>query len=257
MKIDFSKYQGTGNDFIMIDLRVISMSEEESVIRRLCHRKWGIGADGLILIKEDAESDFYMKYYNADGRESSMCGNGGRCAVAFSKHLGIIANETRFRAMDGMHNAIIQGDMVSLQMIDVLAVEDHATHVFLNTGSPHHVVFVPSVDGLDVFNQGKRIRWGAPYFEEGVNVNFVEIARDVLKIHTYERGVEDETLSCGTGTVAAAIAAYHTGKVTLDRVDVSTLGGILTVSFTEDSKTYKKIRLNGPAQWVFDGCIEI
>ncbi|XOD66936.1 MAG: diaminopimelate epimerase [Flavobacteriales bacterium Tduv] len=257
MKISFSKYQGTGNDFIMIDTRTMSMLEEQSVIARLCHRKWGVGADGLIFIKRDAEIDFYMKYYNADGRESSMCGNGGRCAVAFSKRLGIISDKTCFRAMDGMHTALIKGDIISLQMRDVLVVEHHPTHVFLNTGSPHHVVFVPSVDDLDVFNKGRRIRHGAPYFEEGVNVNFVERVGGVLKIRTYERGVEDETLSCGTGTVAAAIAAYHTGKVTVDRINLNTSGGLLSVSFKEDSNIYKEIRLKGPAQWVFDGCIDI
>ncbi|XOD68765.1 MAG: diaminopimelate epimerase [Flavobacteriales bacterium AspAUS03] len=257
MKISFSKYEGTGNDFILLDARMSTMIEAELVIEKLCQRRWGIGADGFILIKDDAECDFYMKYYNADGRESSMCGNGGRCAVAFSKRLGMIIDRVNFKAIDGNHTALIQGDTVSLQMIDVSTIEHHPTHVFLNTGSPHHVVFVPRIDKVDVYEEGKKIRFGKPYFEVGSNVNFVQMAADSLKIRTYERGVENETLSCGTGVVAAAIAAHHIRKISVGTVRIETLGGILTVRFTKTAKTYETVWLEGPARFVFEGCIEI
>ncbi|XCI75811.1 MAG: diaminopimelate epimerase [Flavobacteriales bacterium] len=257
MKISFSKYEGTGNDFILLDARTSTLTEPELVIAKLCHRQWGIGADGLILIKEDAKYDFYMKYYNTDGKESSMCGNGGRCAVAFSKRLGIIIDMVNFRAIDGNHTALIKGDTVTLQMINVSTVKHHPTYVFLNTGSPHHVIFVPRVDEVDVYEEGKKIRFGKPYFEVGTNVNFVEVAVDALKVRTYERGVENETLSCGTGVVAAAIAAHHIGKISVSMIRVETLGGILTVRFTKNAKVYETVWLEGPARFVFEGCIEI
>lgn len=259
MQVDFCKYQGTGNDFIMIDARVIAFPEKTSLVSQLCHRRFGIGADGLILIKKDANSDFFMKYFNADGAEGSMCGNGARCAVAFSKKLGIISqNDTCFNAMDGEHHASINDDQVSLKMKDVLTIESHPEHVFVNTGSPHHIIFTENIDQIDVAREGGAIRYGAPYFDEGVNVNFVKLLdKDSLRVRTYERGVEDETLSCGTGVTAAALAAYHLGQVKTNKVKIHSRGGQLLVNFRENQGVFKEIWLHGGASYVFRGEINI
>src|SRR5690606_42095132 len=175
------------------------------------------GADGLILLENDPNSDFQMVYFNSDGQASTMCGNGGRCIVRFAADLGIIQNETKFHAIDGFHEAQIENGIIHLKMSNVASVEKFSTHFFLNTGSPHHVEFVQEVEDVDVSNYGRCIRYGAPYFNEGTNVNFVEVlSGNALKIRTYERGVEDETLACGTGVTAAAIAAYEAGKVNSD-----------------------------------------
>ena len=217
MTLHFYKYQGTGNDFVMLDNRTGTFPKEDTtLVNKLCDRRFGIGADGLILLEKSDTVDFTMVYYNADGNESSMCGNGGRCLVAFAKQLKVIKHKATFTAIDGLHHATIKDGVVSLQMIDVTRIESYKSHTFLNTGSPHHIEFVANVDAIDIQKSGKEIRYGAPYYDEGTNVNFVEVIdSSTLKVRTYERGVEDETLSCGTGVTAAAIAAYFEGKTTL------------------------------------------
>ncbi|WGH26934.1 MAG: diaminopimelate epimerase [Candidatus Bostrichicola ureolyticus] len=258
MKLKFFKYQGTGNDFILIDARKLKF--EINNIKQLCHRKLGIGADGLILIKNDEKSQFYMKYYNSDGKESTMCGNGGRCAVAFSKYLGIINNKTYFRAADGNHIAFINANnTISLKMKNVNSLKINSNYsVFLNTGSPHHIVFVKKVNKLNVYSLGKEIRFKKPYIKNGVNVNFVEIIeKNYLKIRTYERGVENETLSCGTGAVASAIAAFELGKINNNKILIHTLGGKLYVKFQKFNSIYKKIWLEGPSKFIYYGFINI
>ncbi len=252
----FYKYQGTGNDFVMIDNRDNSFPKNDiSLISHLCDRRFGIGADGLILLENDAETDFRMVYYNSDGNESSMCGNGGRCIVAFAKQLGIIENQTTFIATDGLHFATIEGDMVSLQMKDVDEVKISDHYVFLDTGSPHHVEFVEDLDNWDVKTQGAKIRYGELYGQKGSNVNFVkQLSENVFRIRTYERGVEDETLSCGTGATATAIAMHALGKTFSENITIQVEGGDLTISFKNDSG-YKDVYLKGKAEFVFEGKI--
>lgn len=254
----FYKYQGTGNDFVMIDNRDNSFPKNDvSHIAHLCDRRFGIGADGLILLENDDQTDFRMVYYNSDGNESSMCGNGGRCIVAFAKMLGIIENQTTFIATDGLHFATIEGDVVSLQMKDVEEIKVSDNYVFLDTGSPHHVEFVEDLSHFDVKTQGAKIRYGELYGEKGSNVNFVkQIDEKTFAIRTYERGVEDETLSCGTGATAVAIAMFELGKTTSKEVEIQVQGGELTVSFNK-TNTYNSVFLKGSAQFVFDGDFRI
>lgn len=255
MKIHFTKYQGTGNDFIMIDNRAATFNKENTeLIALLCDRRFGIGADGLILLENDKNADFRMVYFNSDGRESSMCGNGGRCLVAFAKSLGIVGTNTRFTAVDGEHEARISGDEVSLKMIDVPAVRIEPDFVFINTGSPHHVAIVNGLEGMDVKSEGAKIRYSNLYGTEGSNVNFaVPVSESHFAVRTYERGVEDETLSCGTGVTAVALAMHALGKTHRQEVQLHTPGGTLSVRFQTKGAGYSDIWLTGPAQAVFYG----
>ncbi len=254
MEIEFYKYQGIGNDFIMIDNRSKSFEKSPDLIARLCDRHFGIGADGLILLEDDGFLDFRMIYYNSDGNESTMCGNGGRCIVAFAHHLGLFEKETRFNAIDGIHYATIDGDMVSLQMVNVYMINVCNTNCcFLNTGSPHHIEMVNDIANYDVFIQGRRIR-NDVYGEEGANINFVEqIDENTFKVRTYERGVEDETLACGTGATAVAIAMYKLQKTTSNQINIIAEGGELTVSFDVENEVFKNIFLTSKAEFVFKG----
>ena len=259
MKITFHKYQGVGNDFIIIDNRdKIFPKENTQLIRNYCDRKFGIGADGLMLLENSTHCDFKMLYYNADGNPGSMCGNGGRCIVAFAHFLGIFKNKTTFEAIGKIYYATIDNNVVSLTMNDVDQIEKHKEHIFLNTGSPHHIIFEEDLSQIDVYQKGKEIRYGSPYFEEGTNVNFVEqIDKNTFKVRTYERGVENETLSCGTGVTAVAIASHLLKKSKNRSMILQTLGGILEVSFDFENDTYKNIVLKGPATFVFKGIIEL
>ena len=256
MIIEFYKYQGTGNDFIMIDDRESTFdSNDQELIAALCERRMGIGADGLILLRKHDKLDFEMIYFNADGKLSSMCGNGGRCIVAFAKMLDIITNETNFMAIDGAHKAKIAQDGIYLQMQEVTKIEGVGEGIVLNTGSPHYIEMVDSLDNLDVEKEGRKIRNSAPFKKEGINVNFVLDAAD-LEVRTYERGVEGETLSCGTGVVATAIAMHYAQCIEENIVDVKTKGGVLSVSFEEFNGTYRNIWLSGEVSIVFAGEFE-
>ena len=259
--INFSKYQGTGNDFILIDKRKMELNWDIHIIKKLCDRKFGIGADGLIFIEDDPSLDFYMQYYNADGNQASLCGNGGRCAVDFAKKLKIISsNKVCFRAIDGIHKAIIEKNKISLEILDVKEIikEEDKGAIFLDTGSPHVVKFLNNLDKIDVYKQGRAIRYNPLYKEKGVNVNFVEIlSHDTIKIRTYERGVENETLSCGTGVSAAAIVSYEMKKINTTNIFIETKGGPLEVSFHKEKGVYKKIWLSGEVGFVFKGSIKI
>ena len=259
LKISFYKYQGAGNDFVMIDDRQGNFPQRGEIIQSLCDRHFGIGADGLILLQNDKDTDFRMVYFNSDGRESTMCGNGGRCIAKFAKDLGLIQNETFFNAIDGEHSAKIDEKEIHLKMSNVPEVQMFENHLFLNTGSPHHIEFSKDISEVDVKNYGRKIRYGAPYFEEGTNVNFVELINEnTLKIRTYERGVEDETLACGTGITAAAIAAYDSGKILKNEIRVLAEGGNLSVKFEKNvSGGYENVWLTGPAKRVFEGEIEV
>ena len=257
MYINFHKYQGTGNDFILIDNRTEEFpAHNQELVAFLCNRHMGIGADGLILLENDEETDFNMIYYNADGKEGSMCGNGGRCIVAFAKKLGLITETTRFKAVDGLHEATITGDLVSLKMNDVNSIKEKPNYLFMNTGSPHHVQLVEELDDLQVKMEGRRLRYGL-YGESGSNINFVsKTAEDIYAVRTYERGVEDETLSCGTGVTAVAIAMHHLGLSNNEHIQINTRGGKLEVSFHKNSSGYTDIQLKGPAKEVFKGTVE-
>jgi diaminopimelate epimerase len=259
MKIDFYKYQGAGNDFVIIDNRKgIFPKDDFELIRSYCDRKFGIGADGLMLLEGSTDADFNMVYYNADGRPGSMCGNGGRCIVAFAKTLGIFEKSTSFIALGEKYNASIIEEQVSLKMLDVENIEIYPDHVFLDTGSPHHVTFTENLPIFDVVGHGRKIRYGAPYFEAGANVNFVEkINKNTFSVRTYERGVENETLSCGTGVTAVALASFHLDKTNEKEINIETQGGKLKIEFEKENNTYKNIILTGPATFVFKGSIEL
>lgn len=258
MDLDFYKYQGTGNDFIIVDNRTKTFPKSNTdIIAKLCDRHFGIGADGLILLENDANTDFKMVYYNADGNESTMCGNGGRCIVSFAHQLGLFEENTTFIAIDGLHHASIKDEIVSLQMIDVDNIEIFEDYIFTNTGSPHHVQLVNNISSYDVFSNGKKIR-NEVYGTEGSNVNFVEqINNNTFKVRTYERGVEDETLACGTGVTAVAIAMHATKKTNHLTIKLPVEGGELEVSFEEKNGIYTKVFLKGPATFVFKGKIKI
>ncbi len=262
MKIKFYKYQGTGNDFIIIDDRdKIFDSNNQQLIEHLCDRRFGIGADGLILLQQHNSANFYMQYFNSDGRESSMCGNGGRCIAQFAKDLNVVKGFATFYAIDGIHTATYQNNLVSLQMKDLDEVEKRINNVFvLNTGSPHYVQFLDcDVDTIDLLVEAKKIRYNSEFAKAGINVNFVSIQNNILKVRTYERGVEDETFSCGTGVTAAAIAykLFVKNNINHLEVELKTKGGNLSVSYMFNENKYTQVFLKGPAIFVFSGEIEI
>ena len=261
--MEFYKYQGTGNDFILIDDRAAQMfpAANKPLIERLCDRRFGIGADGLILLQNDDDYDFRMVYFNADGAEGSMCGNGGRCIVRFAHDLGLFETKTRFIAVDGEHLAEVHGDEVRLKMSDVLGMEEREGLTFLNTGSPHVVRFVDDLNNPDAVNvvaDGRTIRHDARFAPGGTNVNFVQAMPDnSLYVRTYERGVEDETYSCGTGVTAVAlVACKQTGM--RSPAMIKTLGGNLRISFRAHTDgRFDEIYLIGPATRVFTGTITV
>lgn len=260
MKIKFHKYQGTGNDFVMIDNRQDNFPKNDVVlIEKLCNRHFGIGADGLILLENDSATDFRMVYYNSDGNESSMCGNGGRCLVAFAKSLNVFNNQAKFMATDGLHKAaILDNGNISLQMKDVKDMKIYTDYVFLNTGSPHHVMIVNDLNNFDVKTNGAAIRYSDLYGKTGSNVNFVnQISENHFRLRTYERGVEDETLSCGTGATATAIAMNAIGKSNSNVINLDVEGGKLKVSFDKIKNDYLNVFLEGAAEFVFEGIIKI
>ena len=259
MQIHCYKYQGTGNDFVLLDNREKNISLTTEQIKWLCNRRFGIGADGLILLELEPGIDFKMVYFNSDGNESSMCGNGGRCITAFAKYLGIINSEAKFLAIDGIHEAKIESDLVSLKMNDVRQVEVGENYFYLNTGSPHYVKFVNNLEEFNVFKEGKKIRNNDRFVFEGTNVNFIEKIDHELFVRTYERGVENETLSCGTGVTAAALVAALKGVSTdKNNCAIKTLGGHLNVKFDKVlENTFYNIWLQGPATFVFKTTIDV
>jgi diaminopimelate epimerase len=261
MNIYFYKYQGAGNDFILIDNRTRAINHQNpKLIAHLCNRRFGIGGDGIMFLQDKAGYDFEMVYYNADGQPSSMCGNGGRCIVAFAKHLGIIDTETNFLAVDGPHYAKISasGDWVSLQMIDVDTINLDGDAYVLNTGSPHYIKLVEGLKEKDVYQDGYTIRNNDTYKVQGINVNFVEPTDTGYFVRTFERGVEDETYACGTGVTAVALAmAKHNHQTGYVNTPIKVLGGDLNIRFNYDGQKYTGIFLEGPAVKVFEGEVEV
>jgi diaminopimelate epimerase len=256
MNIQFHKYQGAGNDFIIIDNRSLFFDHfNYKLIQSLCDRKLGIGADGFILLQDITNYDFEMVYYNADGHLGSMCGNGGRCVVDFAKQLNIFEKECHFLACDGPHLANWTSSNVSLRMQNVEEIESGEDYFFLDTGSPHYVKFVKDIESINVFEEGQKIRYNERFKNGGTNVNFVQIKDQKLYIRTYERGVEDETLACGTGVVASVLSAYEAKFISNNTVEVIALGGDLKVNF-EKKDHYHSIDLVGAYNCVFKGEIK-
>ena len=257
MKLHFYKYQATGNDFVLVDNRSAQYSFSKEQIEKICHRRFGIGADGLMLIEKHPALDFNLVYYNRDGSQS-LCGNGSRAAVRLAASLGMLNGKTTFNAYDGIHSAeLLPTGIVRLRMNDVRKTEQVGKDFFINTGSPHHVRFVTNLQQKTIFEEGKTIRYSDAYKPGGTNVNFVELLPDnSIFVRTYERGVENETLSCGTGVVAAALAASFKGFSS--PVNIKTLGGELSVEYKSSlSGTFTDIFLVGPAKLVFEGDLEL
>ncbi len=259
MTVEFCKYHGTGNDFILIDDRSEEFpGDNVELIRDLCKRRFGIGADGLILLRNHQDTDFRMVYFNADGKEGSMCGNGGRCAVAFAYRIGLCREAATFMAADGTHLAkVIRPDHIQLKLRSVSDIRVMHDHYELDTGSPHYVTFVDAVEEVDVYEIGRKIRLSNAFRAEGINVNFVQQEPDGIFIRTYERGVENETWSCGTGVVAGVICAALRDPSGRSEYQVRTRGGDLTVTFRREGESqFRNILLEGPAEYVYQGSFE-
>tara|TARA_B100001094_G_scaffold98310_1_gene94480 strand:+ start:8257 stop:9036 length:780 start_codon:yes stop_codon:yes gene_type:complete len=259
MKIKFQKYQGTGNDFIIINNKALNFPiNDKSLINRLCNRKLGIGSDGLILINPSEKTDFDMIYFNSNGSLGSMCGNGARCSVKFAQNNSIIKDKAIFDAFDGNHSATISGGLVSLSMKDVKKVKYFESDLLIDTGSPHYIKIVDELFDFNVFDHGSEIRYSSKFKKAGVNVNFVKVISDSeFYVRTYERGVENETLSCGTGVTAVALAMYKLGLTNLKKIKINTKGGVLNVEFKPKADGFEKIILSGEVVLVFEGYIEI
>lgn len=258
MKIAFSKYHGTGNDFILIDCindPEFRLTNEQ--ISQLCNRRFGIGADGLILIYTHPTANFSMRYHNSDG-SMSFCGNGARCAVKFAYTLGLFKDVATFEAHDGLHEATLNSNLVSLKMNDVKDINKDGQAYVINTGSPHYIDFTTDIQHKDIIETGRNIRYSAKYKEAGINVNLVEILqKNHLKMKTYERGVEDETYSCGTGAVATALAYAARENKDASEINIEVKGGQLSVKLKKEDERYHSIYLIGPATKVFEGIIEL
>ena len=258
MEFDFVKYHGTGNDFVMIDGRNNPVKFSVDQIEQICHRRFGIGADGIIILLEHSECDFEMDYFNADGSKS-FCGNGSRCAQAFAKELNIIDSNSSFLAIDGMHQGRIddKGYFGTL-MKDVNEVQEIGEDYFIHTGSPHYIRYVEDVEAIDVESEGRAIRNSEPYKAEGTNVNFVSIHGGTIKVRTYERGVEGETYSCGTGVTAVAISYLYRNNSDQNEVKINVKGGEIVIRLNRKaSNNFQNIWLLGPAQKVFSGTWKI
>ena len=260
MKIPFCKYHGTGNDFIIIDNRDLGFPiGDHALVRKLCERKFGIGADGLILLENDTAVDFKMVYFNSDGNLSSMCGNGGRCVAHFANSSGIIGSVAEFQAVDGLHTASINDDVVDLSMISVADIELNENNCFMNTGSPHYLAWADEIENINIDIEAHKIRYNERFKTEGTNVNFLSWTNEGVQMRTYERGVEGETLSCGTGMVAAALYASLSGKIgEKESCIISTKGGQTEVKFHKNGdRSFEQIHLTGPVTIVFKGSIDV
>ncbi len=255
MQIHFSKYQGTGNDFILVDNREDIFPKRSELITRLCDRKFGIGSDGLILIEKHDNLDYRMIFFNPDGSES-LCGNGSRCGFEFAKSLGIVGDKATFQTTDGDHQVKQSGQEISISLFDVASIERIEMDFYLNTGSPHLVRIVADSESTNVLEEGRSIRYSERYSSQnGTNVNFAQLLQDRVLVRTYERGVEDETLSCGTGVTAVALVAGQLGRSS--PVEIETSGGNLHVDFKQTEAGFQDIWLTGPVEFVFNGTVDI
>jgi len=260
LELHFYKYHGTGNDFVIFDGRdqdVHSLLTQD-IIATICHRRFGVGADGIMILENHHVEDFNMVYYNADGRPSSMCGNGGRCLVAFAEKMEVFRDECSFMASDGLHKATIKDGWVELKMIDVDNLEYDGLDCILDTGSPHYITACEVLDNLEITPAAHAIRYNERFKQEGINVNFLQQMKEGIRIRTYERGVEDETWACGTGATAAAIAFAHQNNLLgVQEIPVKVEGGNLSVKLERVEDSFKNVWLCGPAAFVFEGSIEV
>jgi diaminopimelate epimerase len=258
MTIHFSKYHGAGNDFIIIDDRkeIFDISNN-NLVKNLCDRRFGIGADGLMILRNDNLQDFRMIYFNSDGYEGTMCGNGGRCITSFASSLGLISDLTFFLASDGTHEAKISGNIVNLKMKDNSEINKLEDGYFVNSGSPHFVCLNENPFEVDINTIGKDIRSQHRFSPNGVNVNFISVNKNIINIATFERGVEAETLSCGTGSVASAVAVAYEKPNGIYEFNIKAKGGNLVVKFEKNDFLYQNVWLSGPAEKVFEGKFEI
>jgi diaminopimelate epimerase len=256
MKIHFYKYQANGNDFVVVDNRQTQLSLTKAQIEKICDRRFGVGADGVMLIERHPSLHFGLEYFNSDGSQS-LCGNGSRAAMQFASSLGLVHGKATFQAYDGPHDAeLLPSGIVRLKMNDVGEVRTLGDDYFINTGSPHYIKFVKDIDAYPVFEEGRRIRYSKAFEPGGTNVNFVELRdHNTIFVRTYERGVENETLACGTGVTAAALAASFKGYNS--SVNIKTLGGDLSVEYQKQGEAFSNIHLVGPAQKVFEGEMEV
>ena len=260
MKIDFFKYEGTGNDFVIIDNRGLTFQKKDkTLIQNICDRKKGVGADGLILLENHDELDFSMKYFNADGSESGFCGNGSRCITHLANYLNIINDNAKFIAIDGIHESKITNGWISVKMNDVLKSEifkynDKYNTTFVDTGSPHLIKIYENIDSIDIVKEARELKLKYPEYTDGLNINFCEISDSKIKLRTYERGVEDETLSCGTGAVASTIFLKDSGLVRHDKIEILMKGGLICVELNKDENLFSDIWLSGEVNMVFKGC---
>ena len=254
MTLNFNKYQANGNDFIIFNNFSKNLPKEQAFIKKLCSRKFNVGADGVIFVENCKSYDFEMLYFNSDGKPGSLCGNGARCCAKFAFDQGLIKNITNFKANDGVHHCIIEDDIVHLSMNDIEKIECHENDIILDSGSPHYIKIVDNVEKMNVLKIGQEIRNSEYFKKDGINVNFVEIvSKKEFKIRTYERGVENETLSCGTGATAVAIAMHFLNKTTSEKIEIISIGGKLSVKFKKYKNSYNQIFLVGEAKKVYSG----
>ncbi len=259
-EIHFQKWQATGNDFIIVDNRnKILKNLSSEWISMICDRNFGVGADGFMFIQNHQNLDFEMRYFNADGNEAEMCGNGARSIIGFARSLGIIADSTTFQAIDGIHNGwITRQDHYRIKMVDVDVINSVDRGLFLNTGVPHLVIVTADPDQIAIVKQGREIRYSKEFAPDGTNVNFIDNRSDIIRMRTYERGVENETLSCGTGAVASAIATEYMNNSGKSKYEVQASGGLLKISFNRsDTDQFRDIYLEGEAKMVFKGDIVV
>jgi diaminopimelate epimerase len=257
MTTAFSKYHGTGNDFIILDGRNQKFDlKNAAFIKQMCHRRYGIGADGVMVLQSDKNYDFKMVYFNSDGFEGTMCGNGGRCICSFALSLGIINNKTTFIASDGIHEAILEKEIIHLKMNNVSKITPFDDGLLIDTGSPHFIQITNNPHDVDTEKMGKEIRHQQRFAPKGANINFVSVSENTIQIATFERGVESETLSCGTGSVASAIAFTYNKPNGNYTYNIHAKGGKLSVSLEKEGMLYHNIWLSGPTVKVFDGIID-
>jgi len=266
--LHFAKYEGAGNDFVIVDAMESPLDLSIEQVQRICDRRFGVGADGLIFIRMSENADYDMVYHNADGEVGSMCGNGARCAFSFARLKGYVGDTARFMAYDGVHTArLLEGGWVEVSMSDVsmsdistgdiAALSEGSGDCVLDTGSPHYVRFVTDVEDIDIVEEGRKIRYSETFKEEGINVNLVEVHEDYIRLKTYERGVEDRTLACGTGAAAVALAYADKQGLLEGPVVLKADGGDLSVNFKRTNSGFKNIVLQGPVREVFTGTISL
>ena len=259
MQIDFYKYEGTGNDFVIIDNRDLTFQKnDKTLIQSICDRKKGVGADGLILLENHDELDFSMIYFNADGSELGFCGNGSRCITHLANNLNIINDNAKFNAIDGIHESKITNGRISVKMNDVLKSEiykynDKYSTTFVDTGSPHLIRIYENIDSIDIVKEARELKLIYSEYTNGLNINFCQISDSKIKLRTYERGVEDETLSCGTGAVASAVFLKDSDLVSNDKIEILMKGGLLCVELNKEKKLFSDIWLSGEVNMVFKG----